>query len=353
MNFPLLKKSRSLISDELFLEVTWEEGKSPEDDPELLRVIEELDQRYLEIFENAIEESLPYLTFHQAEILFSELRNVYGQYQFKKVAIAHLEGKIVVTEGEVFVTPLVIDSHYQNVLLPLIQSILTHPDFEGYSYQEKREYFENQIYPIYKQSLNLSDSSLPIFPIEGEGVSRIPVEIREEESSLVSEAASPSLKKVYLLVTILGLLAGTGLSLSTWTMGQLSQKTEQLNYLYKELKDLKTTFSTENEVDVFSRYFLTSYYSGNKEVLVDFLSDGDAKYTAPQEGRLQSVLLEKIDYDSEKDEYEVTYVLSLKQEDKLTSLRQTFSIQKQDSSKYGYIIVREPRETEYLKSEDQ
>ncbi|MBF0699494.1 hypothetical protein [Streptococcus danieliae] len=352
MNFPLLKKSRPLISDDLFLEISWLDGKSPEDDPELLRVIEELDQRYLEIFDHAIEERLPYLTFHQAEVLFSELREVYGQYQFKKVAIAHLKGKEVVTEGEVFASPLIIDSDYQNVLLPLIQSILTHPDFEDYSYQEKREYFENQIYPVYKQSLDLLDSSLPIFPVEGEEVSRVPVQPITEQPSSVAESTIPSLKKVYLLLSILGLLAGTGFGLSAWTMSHLSQKTEQLNYLYKELKDLKTTLSTENEVDVFSRYFLTSYYSGNKEVLVDFLSDGDAKYTAPQEGRLQSVLLEKIDYDSDKDEYEVTYVLSLKQEDKLTSLRQTFSIQKKDSAKYGYIIVREPRETEYLKSEE-
>lgn len=349
MNFPLLKKSKPLISDDLFLEISWLDGKSPEDDPELLRVIEELDQRYLEIFDHAIEETLPCLTFHQAEVLFSELREVYGQYQFKKVAIAHLKGKEVITEGEVFASPLIIDSDYQNVLLPLIQSILIHPGFEDYSYQEKREYFENQVYPVYKESLNLSDSSLPIFPVEGEEISRVPDQPIAEQPSSVADVASPSFKKVYFVLAAWGLLAGIGMS---WTMVQLSQKTEQLNYLYKEVKDLKTTLSTENEVDVFSRYFLTSYYSGDKKVLVDFLSDGDAKYTAPQEGRLQSVLLEKIDYDSDKDEYEVTYVLSLKQEDKLTSLRQTFSIQKEDSAKYGYIIVREPKETEYLKSED-
>lgn len=95
---PFKKSSKCLITDDLFLEVTWEGGKSPEDDSELLGIIEGLDSK-LPDGKLLIEESLPYLTFFQAELLFNELLQVYGQFQLKKVAVAHLEGKEVVTEG--------------------------------------------------------------------------------------------------------------------------------------------------------------------------------------------------------------------------------------------------------------
>ena len=166
MAFSLFNKGRCTITDDLFLEISWEDGRGPEDDSELFDIIEGLD--HLSDFSQPIAKSLPYLTFQQAELLFKELKQAYGQFQLKKVAIAHMEGKTVVTEGEVYASPFLITEDYENLLLPLIQAILTRSEFANYSYQEKREYFENQIYPVYKQSLGLSDSSLPLFPAEGE-----------------------------------------------------------------------------------------------------------------------------------------------------------------------------------------
>lgn len=68
-----------MVTDDLFLEVTWEDGKSPDDDSELLGIIEGLDQQYLD-FQHTIEESLPYVTFYQAELLFQALKESYGKY---------------------------------------------------------------------------------------------------------------------------------------------------------------------------------------------------------------------------------------------------------------------------------
>ena len=166
MTFSLFNKNRCSITDELFLELTWEDGRGLEDDSELLDIIEGLD--HLANFPQPISKSLPYLTFQQAELLFKELKQAYGKFQLKKVSIAHLEGKSAVTEGEVYASPFLITEDYENLLFPLIQAILTRSEFASYSYQEKREYFENQIYPVYKQSLGLSDSSVPLFPAEGE-----------------------------------------------------------------------------------------------------------------------------------------------------------------------------------------
>lgn len=355
MAFALFNKGRCTITDDLFLEITWEDGRGPEDDIELLDIIEGLD--HLSDFSQPIAKSLPYLTFQQAELLFKELKQVYGQFQLKKVAIAHLEGKSVVTEGEVYASPFLITEDYENLLLPLIQAILTRSEFANYSYQEKREYFENQIYPVYKQSLGLSDSSLPLFPAEGEteAVSQPnrlpPVPNARDQTDVVSPVSqkrSTSLKKFYL--GVLGVLSVINIVCVFFAFAQLSNQSEKVNFLYQEQKNTQLIISTKNEVDVFSRYFLPSYYSGKKENLVDFLSEGDAKFTKPKEGILQSVILEKLNYDSETQKYTVSYILSVKKLDKSSSVRLTFDVKASDSSKYGFVVETEPKESNYLKN---
>lgn len=357
MAFALFNKGRCTIADDLFLEITWEDGRGPEDDIELLDIIEGLD--HLSDFSQPIAKSLPYLTFQQAELLFRELKQVYGRFQLKKVAIAHLEGKSVVTEGEVYASPFLITEDYENLLLPLIQAILTRSEFANYSYQEKREYFENQIYPVYKQSLGLSDSSLPLFPAEGEteAVSQPNCPSHDLKAGgqitvapPIAQKQSVSLKKIYLFLGGLGVLSVINIICVFFAFAQLSSQSEKVNFLYQEQKNTQLIISTKNEVDVFSRYFLPSYYSGKKENLVDFLSEGDAKFTKPKEGILQSVILEKLNYDSETQRYTVSYILSVKRGDKSSSVRLTFDVKASDSSKYGFVVETEPKESNYLKN---
>lgn len=357
MAFSLFNKGRCTITDDLFLEITWEDGKGPEDDRELLAMIEVLD--HSSGYSQRISKNFPYLTFQQAELLFRELKQMYGQFQLKKVAIAHLEGKSVVTEGEVYASPFLITEDYENLLLPLIQAILTRPEFANYSYQEKREYFENQIYPVYKQSLGLTNSSLPLFPAEGEAMAvsqpnRLPPVLNARNQTdvvpPVSQKQSVSLKKIYLFLGSLGVLTVVNIVGIFFAFAQLSNQSEKVNFLYQEQKNTQHLISTKNEVDVFSRYFLPSYYSGKKENLVDFLSEGDAKYTKPKEGILQSVILEKLNYDSETQKYTVSYILSVKKGDKSSSIRLTFDVKASDSSKYGFVVETEPKESNYFKN---
>ncbi|HEM3667503.1 TPA: hypothetical protein U1C81_001271 [Streptococcus suis] len=352
---PFKKSNKCLVTDDLFIEIAWEEGKSPEDDSELLGIIEGLDQQYLDTFQHPIEESLPYVTFRQAELLFQALSEAYGQFQLKKVAICHLEGKEAVSEGEVFASPFVINGNYQNLLLPLIQAILTDPEFQTYTYIEKREYFVNQIYPAYKVSLGIQESSLPLFPVEGEEVSTVaPTQKQVSKMSVLPAqpvaipSVKESLKKVYILLALLGILAAGGIISSMMAFSQLSKQSEQVTYLYHELKDTKSLIDAEHQVDVFNRYFLPTYYSGNKEALSEYLSNGDAKYTAPKEGILQSVILEKMMYDSKTKEYTSTYVLSVKRDDKPSNVRLTFKVKVADSKK-GFVVTTEPKESDYNK----
>lgn len=353
---PFKKSNKCLVTDDLFIEITWEEGKSPEEDSELLGIIEGLDQQYLDTFQHPIEESLPYVTFRQAELLFQALQDAYGQLQLNKVAICHLEGKEAVSEGEVFASPFVIDGNYQNLLLPLIQAILADPEFQAYTYTEKREYFVNQIYPAYKVSLGIQESSLPLFPVEGEQVITASpmqkqfskVSVPPTQSVVAPSTKESSLKKVYILLGLLGVLAAGGVISSMMAFSQLSKQSEQVTYLYQELKDTNSLIDKEHQVDVFNRYFLPTYYSGNKEALSEYLSDGDAKYTAPKEGTLQSVILEKMTYDSKTKEYTSTYVLSVKHDDKPSNVRLTFKVKATDSKK-GFVVTTEPKESDYNK----
>ncbi|MGT2736880.1 hypothetical protein ACVRXS_06955 [Streptococcus orisratti] len=353
---PFKKSNKCLVTDELFLEVTWEEGKSPEDDSELLGIIEGLDQQYLD-FDHTIEESLPYVTFYQAELLLQALKDAYGHMELKKVAICHLEGKEAISEGEVFASPFIIDQRYQNLLLPLIQSIMTGSDFQTYTYQEKREYFVNQIYPAYKASLGIQESALPLFPEEGEQVlapftqqQQVPnINVGATPQAVVNVADQKSLKKVYLLMGLLATLAIGGIVSSVIAYTQLTKQNEQVTYLYQELKNTQNVINEEHQIDVFSRYFLPNYYSGKKENLEEFLSDGDAKYTVPKEGTLQSVILEQLTYEPETKEYQPTYVLSVKEGDKARSIRLSFTAKKSDSAKYGFVVTTEPKEADYIK----
>ena len=351
---PFKKSSKCLITDDLFLEVTWEDGKSPEDDSELLGIIEGLDSK-LPDGKLLIEESLPYLTFFQAELLFQELLQVYGQFQLKKVAVAHLEGKEVVTEGEVFASPFVLNQDYQTLLHPLIIAILTESTFSAYSYQEKREYFENQIYPAYKDSVGTTDSALPFFPEEGEQVNPVSqARTTNQVSPLtppVKQEPNPNPKTIRRLTVWLVaslLLAVAGFGVSAFALAQLSQKTEQVTYLYQQQKETQSLISAEHQIDVFSRFFLPNYYSGNKDALTDFLSDGDAKYTQPESGTLQSVILESVTHDSSDKTYQVTYVVAVKQDDTTSSRRLTYTVKASKSSRYGYVITTEPSETPYF-----
>ncbi|MEE3698280.1 hypothetical protein V2H32_04615 [Streptococcus uberis] len=351
---PFKKSNKCLVTDDLFLELMWEDSKSPADDSELLGIIEGLDQQYLATFQHTIEDSLPYVTFHQAELLFQSLREAYGHISLKKVAICHLEGKEAVSEGEVFASPFMIGPQYQNLLVPLIQSIMIGQDFQSYTYQEKREYFVNQIYPAYKASLGIQESALPLFPEEGERVTldntfvvnRQPVS-RSSSSETQHSHNRFSQKKIYIFMGLIAALSVGGIVSSVIVHNQLTKRNEQVTYLHQELKSVQKIADEEHQIDVFSRYFLPNYYSGKKENLGDFLSDGDAKYTVPKEGTLQSVILEDLEYDSKTNEYTPTYVVTMMQNNKTLTKRLEFTLRYSKSAKYGYLITIEPKESEY------
>lgn len=353
MAFRLLNKARKCpIQDELFMEVSWSPNHSPAEDEKLNSLIEQLDENTLAEEQFHFDETLPYLTFLQAEVLFQEIKQEYESFLIEKISVCRREGGRITTEGEVFVQPLLIDASYQNLLQPLMESILIRPEFSTYSYDEKRDYFINQVFPSYRASLDVSETSLPLFPskkeVHSKGSIRIPaISIQRDELQQQRQISHP-LKKVYLILGIIGSLLCLSLRVNTWLLANQKQADQQIHFLYKELKKTTQLQKQEHQLDVFSRYFLPSYYSNNKQLLTDFLDKGNAKYTVPKEGTLQSVILEKISY--EAGEYTATYVLALKRNDGIKSIRLTLVAKEKKSSPYGFVITKEPIETAYIKS---
>lgn len=353
MAFRLLNKARKCpIQDELFMEVSWSPNHSPAEDEKLNSLIEQLDENTLAEEQFHFDETLPYLTFLQAEVLFQEIKQEYESFLIEKISVCRREGGRITTEGEVFVQPLLIDASYQNLLQPLMESILIRPEFSTYSYDEKRDYFINQVFPSYRDSLDVSETSLPLFPskkeVHSKGSIRIPaISIQRDELQQQRQISHP-LKKVYLILGIIGSLLCLSLGVNTWLLANQKQADQQIHFLYKELKKTTQLQKQEHQLDVFSRYFLPSYYSNNKQLLTDFLDKGNAKYTVPKEGTLQSVILEKISY--EAGEYTATYVLALKRNDGIKSIRLTLVAKEKKSSPYGFVITKEPIETAYIKS---
>ncbi len=97
------------------------------------------------------------------------------------------------------------------------------------------------------------------------------------------------------------------------------------------------------ESDVFCRYFLPNYFSGSDSHLKDFISSNNFSV---QEATLQSVLLEKVSKREDKKQA-LTYVIALKEKDEVRTKRLTIFVKKAPSSRYGFEVVKQPKETQY------
>lgn len=357
----LKKNSRCLITDELFLEVEWQEPLSPTNDPLLAELIENLDDQLINQSKQTIEDTLPYLSFYQADLLFSTLSQSYGYFTFKRVSLCHQDdkGKGASSEGELFADPYIVPADYSNLLDPLIQAIAKNGQFSDYSYKDKREYFVVTVFPSYKSSLNLSESNMPVFPSEVE-LSKLSQEsIMKNQFSTVKTPVNPRAdpsnknpisKLMYWMLGVLTSLVIVSLFLNFSLMGNIREANKKLNYLHNETQILKDNQNMEHQIDVFSRYFLPNYYSGDKEKLANFLDDGNAKYTIPQEGKLTFVLLESISDKTPSNDYQVTYVLSIAdKKGTIKQVRLTYNVKPNKGQRFGFVLTNEPKESLYGK----
>ena len=170
------------------------------------------------------------------------------------------------------------------------------------------------------------------------------VSLQEKNSSLKNQDLTN--KKVFylpkLLMLCLTLLSLIFSILSFSLVLNHAHKIEATNH--SSVKTIQSFNKIESgESDVFCRYFLPNYFSGNDSHLKDFISSNNISV---QEATLQSVLLEKVSQRENKRQA-LTYVIALKEKDEVRTKRLTIFVKKAPSSRYGFEVVKQPKETQY------
>ncbi|WP_270232220.1 hypothetical protein [Lactococcus formosensis] len=170
------------------------------------------------------------------------------------------------------------------------------------------------------------------------------VSLQEKNSSLKNQDLTN--KKVFylpkLLMLCLTLLSLIFSILSFSLVLNQAHKIETTNY--SSVKTIQSFNKIESgESDVFCRYFLPNYFSGNDSHLKDFISSNNISV---QEATLQSVLLEKVSQRENKRQA-LTYVIALKEKDEVRTKRLTIIVKKAPTSRYGFEVVKQPKETQY------
>ncbi len=170
------------------------------------------------------------------------------------------------------------------------------------------------------------------------------VSLQEKNSSLKNQDLTN--KKVFylpkLLMLCLTLLSLIFSILSFSLVLNQAHKIETTNY--SSVKTIQSFNKIESgESDVFCRYFLPNYFSGNDSHLKDFISSNNISV---QEATLQSVLLEKVSQRENKRQA-LTYVIALKEKDEVRTKRLNIIVKKAPTSRYGFEVVKQPKETQY------
>lgn len=158
-----------------------------------------------------------------------------------------------------------------------------------------------------------------------------------------------STKKVAVAALIFAFIL---LLISLTLFRRISKLEDSISILNSSIQETQMLQDNEHEIDVFSRSFLTYYYSGDKDKIKAFLADNDAKYTIPETATVASTLLEDISYNSNEKTYKVTYVITFKDNDNITINRVTFDVKKntKKSSDYAWAIASEPSTKPYVNS---
>lgn len=345
-----------VMTDSSFIYIEWLGKDSPKHNREIKDLIEYLDEEQF-LDTTTIEDSLPYLTFFQAEELFKALKEQFGDFTLAKVSLANNDSGKPSIEDEPAISPFTIDHHYDNLISPLMEASLCDSRFKAYSYDELALYFtdnEHGILKIYAESLGLSRSELPYFPLESDvpnALKRATVQkTKTRRGYSQMEAYENSLfNKITLGVAIVGVLFGI-LGVVIGVIGN-SKKTEletKVAYLYQQQQQIQTVQEKSNAADVFGRFFIPNYYSGNKEALNPFLSKGDAKYTQPEQAKVISNLLESVKL-ADDGSFTLTYVVTFSTANEETKTKRlSFGVKEDKKASYGFLVVSEPVTNLYL-----
>ncbi|MCH9591295.1 hypothetical protein V2H32_10475 [Streptococcus uberis] len=154
-------------------------------------------------------------------------------------------------------------------------------------------------------------------------------------------AKANTLKGYFLIgsVILLGLF-------QAYSMVQNQNIKTQVSQIITQQETLQTQVDFQKQIpniDTFSRYFIPSYFSGNKEVVKPYYSKKLSANDLVREARkLQSVILKDVKQNGRK--VSVTYVLVVMDGDNKQSVNLSFDIERANNGQYDYQVVSEPKE---------
>ncbi|HEN9415871.1 TPA: hypothetical protein ACQ0F8_001614 [Streptococcus agalactiae] len=365
------------LEDSLFIYVEWDERANPKNNDRLDNLITDLDVEYFSNTKSTIRRNLPFLTFKQAELLFRGIHDTFEYFKLEGIALLtqlNAKGKLIgktSLEDSPQVIPFEIGVNYTNLVIPIIESTFRDERFQHYSYDDLAKYFcsvEHNLMDCYGNSLGLSRSEYPLFPVKGTILGELPrltdtktdrghtdgatkgnISPKEEYLRDYNPPIKPH--KPTLVMSLVALIISIFLLISSiGNHSQVKNLSDKVNYLHDKQTNIHDIQVNERSLDVFGRFFLSNYYSGKKENIIPYLSDGDARYTQPATGSISSLLLEKVTLN--ENVYTLTYVVTLKNtEGSITNNRISFSVQKSSqahSQDWKWEVVREPISKTFL-----
>ena len=140
---------------------------------------------------------------------------------------------------------------------------------------------------------------------------------------------------------LIGLFGGYSVILA----GQNKRLKTEVTSLENKVNNLSNLQAVAPQVDVFSRYFISSFYANDRDILDQYLTDSLKKEIEVKDGQLQSVVFEGVKKNGKN--YQVSYVLQINQEESKRTVRLTFDVQSDKSGRYGWLVTSQPKEGLY------
>ncbi|RKV64624.1 MAG: hypothetical protein D8H99_69875 [Streptococcus sp.] len=373
-DFGFRGKRRVSIQEPLFLYVEWGE-QNPDNNEEIRDIIEEIDlDLYPHDSSKSIKKNFPFLTFLQAESLFEALKENFDNFTFNGIALVSQANRNTLISGRVEfgegprIAPFVLDDEYQNIPLALIYATRRDPRFSHYSFDDLTKYFctiEPNLMECYRHSLGLSVTDMPIYPtkntIKGElnreGVIGVTEQEYIDNSNTPTNVGSTKNSNSFWL-KFFGFLSFSfaliSIGIGLVNLSHISKHEEKINYVYKEQTKTKQIQDNEHDIDVVAKYFVTFYFSGSKEAITPYLSEGDAKFTQPTKAQVTSNILEKISLNEDGETYSVSYIVGIRTDKGTSSLeRISFDMKADDKAQFKWVVTSEPLKEPYPSTKDK
>gem|GEM_PF-6023029 len=130
------------------------------------KVLKSIKKKLKESEEQEVIKGYPYFTFKALEALFETIeKTIQEEFPIEKLALARLDTKgKPTTEDELDLEHFKLDEDYENILKPLAEALFNDSKFSSLQFEDKVEYLENTVFPVYQKSTGLDALHLPVLP---------------------------------------------------------------------------------------------------------------------------------------------------------------------------------------------